>query len=154
MSNIKIYVASPYGFSEAGRVFLYGKIIPIIEKLDYVVLDPWKLSKNVIDSVNAKEISQEEANTIMGENNEKAIMKSTGLCAILDGVDVDSGVASEVGVAYGLGKPILGYRGDFRQTGENNAATVNLQVEYWIKKSGGHIIKSIDELAGALKSLF
>ncbi|MGH7889599.1 MAG: hypothetical protein ACRENF_03510, partial [Thermodesulfobacteriota bacterium] len=43
-SNIKIYVASPLGFSEAGNEFYYGKLIPIIEQLGYDVLDPWKLT--------------------------------------------------------------------------------------------------------------
>ena len=42
--DVKIYVASPLGFSEVGKYFLYDKIIPKIEELGYAVLDPWKLT--------------------------------------------------------------------------------------------------------------
>ena len=35
--------------------------------------------------------------------------------ALLDGSDVDSGVAYEVGYARGIGKPVLGVRTDYRQ---------------------------------------
>jgi len=34
--------------------------------------------------------------------------------ALLDGADVDSGVAFEIGYARGLGKPVLGVRTDYR----------------------------------------
>ena len=40
----KIYIASPLGFSEVGRDFMYARIIPAIEELGYSVLDPWKLT--------------------------------------------------------------------------------------------------------------
>ena len=38
--------------------------------------------------------------------------------ALLDGPDADSGVAYEVGLARGLGKPVLGVRTDYRQSQE------------------------------------
>ena len=65
---------------------------------------------------------------------------------ILDGVDVDSGTASEIGFAYGIGKRIFGFRTDSRKTGDNDGSTVNLQVQYWIEKSGGHIATDIAKL--------
>jgi len=46
--------------------------------------------------------------------------------AVVDGQEVDSGVASEVGFAYGLGKRIIGYRNDFRLAGENQGTKVKL----------------------------
>ena len=76
------------------------------------------------------------------------------MLAILDGTDVDSGTASEIGYAFALGKKILGYRGDFRLTGDNPGSTVNLQVEYFIRKSGGRIVRSVEELADALVGCF
>ena len=96
----------------------------------------------------------EKMNYTIGENNDKAINISTGLFAILDGVDVDSGTASEIGYGVGLGKPVLGYRGDFRLSSENEGSIVNMQVEYFIKKSGGKIITQIEELQKELKLLF
>ena len=82
------------------------------------------------------------------------IDSSDGILAVLDGTDVDSGTASEIGYAFALGKRILGYRGDFRLTGDNPGSTVNLQVEYFIRKSGGRIVRSVDELAALLSGMF
>ena len=42
------------------------------------------------------------------------------LIALLDGVSIDAGVASEVGIAYQAGTPILGLFTDSRQQGANN----------------------------------
>jgi nucleoside 2-deoxyribosyltransferase len=72
---------------------------------------------------------------------------------VLDGTDVDSGTAAEIGYAFAKGKPILGYRGDFRLAADNEGGVVNLQVEYFIRASGGDIITKLDGLAGALARL-
>jgi len=158
--DIKIYIASPLGFSEIGKKFLYGKIIPIIECAGYQVIDPWKLTPdNLIKSVLDLPLGEERKNKfveldkIIGKNNEQGIRKSTGLFAVLDGVDVDSGVASEIGFAAALEKPILGYRNDFRLASENEGAIVNIQVEYFIKNNG-RIITKIDDLGKELKLMF
>ncbi len=157
----KIYVASPLGFSEVGRDFMYSKIIPAIEELGYLVLDPWKLtSDDLVDAVLQLPYGQEkrdrwkELNKIIGKNNADAIQESSGLVAVLDGVDVDSGTASEIGYATALGKPTLGYRGDFRLSADNEGSTVNLQVEYFIGLYKGKIITQISDLKQELKSFF
>jgi nucleoside 2-deoxyribosyltransferase len=64
--------------------------------------------------------------------------------AILDGVDVDSGTASEIGYACARGKLIVGYRGDLRLSGDNLDSRVNIQVEYFIRDSGGEVFASVD----------
>ena len=99
-------------------------------------------------------------NVEIGENNRKAIDRSTGMVACLDGSDVDSGTASEVGYGYGKNKNnstvkyiILGYRSDFR-LGENEGTGLNLQVEYFIRASGGTIASSLGELKECAKNLF
>lgn len=110
---VKIYVASPLGFSEVGREFMHGKIIPAIEELGYSVLDPWKLTpKEIIQPVLELPYGEErrarwrELNNLIGGNNEGAIRISSGLVAVLDGVDVDSGTASEIGFGAALKKPL------------------------------------------------
>lgn len=66
--------------------------------------------------------------------------------ANLDGVDVDSGTASEIGYAAGRGIPIFGYRTDFRLAGDNIGSLVNLQVESFITGNGrGHITSDLEE---------
>lgn len=159
-SKLKIYVAGPLGFSEAGRKFHYESLIPAIKNAGYKVLNPWVLTpKKVIDKVvgmsygESKKKAWRKLNSVIGTNNEVAIRKSHGMVAVLDGPDVDSGTAAEIGFAYAFQKPILGYRGDFRLSADNEGGLVNLQVEYFIRRSGGTIITQINDLGKELKAI-
>lgn len=149
------------GFYESGREYYYNKIIPVFVENGFDVIDPWKLTdeSDVLRVVNMpfgeeKRLAWEKLSYIIGENNAQGLKQSDGVFAILDGVDVDSGTASEIGFANAIGIPILGYRNDFRFAGDNEGVTVNLQVEYFIKQSGGEIINSIDELPQMLNKVF
>jgi nucleoside 2-deoxyribosyltransferase len=70
--------------------------------------------------------------------------------ANLDGQDVDSGTAAEIGYAFAKGKPIIGYRGDLRLSSDNVGLTVNLQVEFFIRESGGEILFNASAIPAAL----
>jgi|SRR6516165_9305336 nucleoside 2-deoxyribosyltransferase len=48
--------------------------------------------------------------------------------ACMDGPDPDSGTAWECGYAYAKGKPIVGYRTDFRISGDTEGAPYNLML--------------------------
>ncbi len=157
----KIYIASPLGFSESGRLFLYEKISPIFYELGLTIIDPWKLTpENLIERVNNikdNEVRRSEwikLNRIIAENNRDGIEKSDGMLAVLDGTDVDSGTASEIGYAAALNKKICGYRSDFRKSGDNEGSVVNLQVEYFILNSGGLIVSNLSELKMELMRIF
>ena len=157
---MKIYIASPLGFSESGREYLYNILIPKIIQKDCEVIDPWKLTdEELIKNVESLELSIEkynkwtEVNVIIGKNNVLGIEKSDGLLAVLDGPDVDSGTASEIGYAAALGKKIVGFRSDFRLAGDNIGSIINLQVEYFIKMTGGKIYNSIEDSILELKAL-
>jgi nucleoside 2-deoxyribosyltransferase len=154
---MKIYVAGPLGFSEAGRAFYNESLLPQLTRLGHEVLDPWKLTDQAkIDAVlklpygAEKRDAWRRLNVEIGGNNASAIDRADAVFAILDGTDVDSGTASEIGYAFGNGKPILGYRGDFRLSADNEGSIVNLQVEFFIRKSGGDIIARLAELPDAL----
>ena len=157
----KIYIASPYGFSEAGRLFLYEKLIPVIKKAGFTCIDPWGLTPEnlIIDVINTEEPDKKKSewiklNRLIAENNCKAIKSSDCMLAVLDGTDVDSGTAAEIGYAAALNKKICGYRGDFRKSGDNEGSIINLQVEYFIINSGGHIVLNLAELEAELKLMF
>jgi nucleoside 2-deoxyribosyltransferase len=154
---MKIYLAGPLGFSEAGRDFHNRVLIPALTKLGHEILDPWTLSDPVkIQTVvarpygRAKRDAWRKLNAEIGANNRNAIDTSDAIFAVLDGVDVDSGTASEIGYGFAVGKPILGYRGDFRLSADNEGSTVNLQVEFFIRQSGGDIITRIDKIPEAI----
>ncbi len=154
---MKLYLASPLGFSEAGRAFHDGVLVPLLRGLGHEVLDPWRLTDTAkIEAVAAMPYGVEKRdawrrlNAEIGRNNKDAIDHADAVLAVLDGVDVDSGTAAEIGYACARGKPILGYRGDFRLAAENEGGRVNLQVEFFIRDSGGDIVPRIDDLAEAL----
>ena len=157
----EIYIASPFRFSEAGRDFMYRKLIPEIKKAGFEIIDPLKLTdQQYIQDIIALPLDAgkltrlKNMNRVMGSNNEKGIERCKGIFAVLDGTDVDSGVASEIGVGYGWNKPILGYRNDFRLASENLGSRVNLQVEYWIMHRGGEIISSVKEIVPMAQKVF
>ena len=85
-------------------------------------------------------------NKTIAARNEASIRECDSVVAVLDGQEIDSGVAAEVGFAYGIGKRILGYRSDLRQAGENVACRFNMQVQFFIENSGGIVVTSLSEL--------
>jgi nucleoside 2-deoxyribosyltransferase len=154
----RVYLASPLGFSEAGRHFLTAVLMPLVERLGYEVLDPWALTDpRRIEAVQrmpygpARREAWRTLNAEIGANNRAAIDRAQAVLAVLDGVDVDSGTAAEIGYAFARGKLIVGYRGDFRLSADNEGSRVNLQVEFFIRESGGTIVERYADLASALK---
>jgi nucleoside 2-deoxyribosyltransferase len=157
---MKIYLAGPLGFSEAGRFYQDTILLPELGRSGHEILNPWKLTdQHKIDTIlampygPARRDAWRNLNVEIGGNNRLAIDQSDVVFAILDGVDVDSGTAAEIGYAFAKGKPILGYRGDFRLSADNEGSIVNLQVEYFIRQSGGDIIADIAEALARLETL-
>ena len=137
-----------------------NELIPAILDMGYTVLDPWTLTEqHLLEHVASMPYGEErrqawrELNKTIGANNAAAIEQCHGVLAVLDGVDVDSGTAAEVGYATALRKPVLGYRGDFRLSADNEGSTVNLQVEYFIGLNGGRIVTLASDIAGALATV-
>jgi nucleoside 2-deoxyribosyltransferase len=149
---VKIYLASPLGFAESTRAFMDELAARLREHA--TVLNPWDKTElgGLYAPVPHLPTHEErltrwrEINTLIGAANAEDIRAADTTVAVLDGIDVDSGTASEIGYAYGLGKRIYGLRTDFRQSGENEGALVNLQVRYFIDHSGGTVVTTIDDL--------
>jgi nucleoside 2-deoxyribosyltransferase len=159
---MRIYLAGPLGFSEAGRAFHAGTVVREIARLGHVPLDPWAMDQTdpgldaEIKATTgmpygvAKRDAWRQLNMRIGAKNQAFIDGCDTVFAVLDGVDVDSGTAAEIGYAFARAKPILGYRGDFRLSADNEGSIVNLQLEYFIRASGGEIITAIADIAAAL----
>ena len=154
----RAYLASPLGFAASTRPYmeqLEAALRPLL-----VIENPWRLQtiqpeeREAVERVtdrSAHGAATHALNHRIAAANEAAIRRSDMLIAVLDGVDVDSGTASEIGFGYALGKQVWGLRTDFRATGENPGAVVNLQVQYFIEASGGTIATTADELVTALR---
>ncbi len=155
-----VYLASPLGFAESTRRFM-DQLKPLLAR--YVtVRNPWddptaahdlQRADAILDR-NARLAALGQVNAAIARRNEDAIRAADAVLAVLDGVDVDSGTAAEIGFAYALGKRVDGLRTDLRRTGENEAAVVNLQVRYFIDASGGTLVTSLATLETLLTSVY
>jgi nucleoside 2-deoxyribosyltransferase len=152
-----IYLASPLGFAESTRGFISYLMQQLSEVVD--VLNPWDDTSfapameaaHALTDMSQRKAAFHAANMGIGAKNESMIRQADMLVAVLDGIDVDSGTAGEMGFAYGLGKPVFGLRTDWRMTGDNEAAGVNLQLRYFIEESGGAYATSVDEILRLLR---
>ncbi|NLX62185.1 MAG: nucleoside 2-deoxyribosyltransferase [Tissierellia bacterium] len=94
------------------------------------------------------------------------LIESDFLIAVIDGVEIDSGVAAEIGAFYMTGKPIFALYTDIRQQGRDNKKKIealikdgtenqfmyrNLFVIGLIKLTEGNIYATVDELVGGVK---
>jgi nucleoside 2-deoxyribosyltransferase len=132
---VRVYLASALGFSEATRA--YNEILlAAIRGAGHEPLDPW--SNPPLDA------------QAIGTRNEDHIRAADAVLALLDGTDVDSGVAAEIGFAAALGTPVIGFRLDFRQAGDMPGAIVNLQVEHWLT---GPVHRTLGAALEALQAL-
>ena len=153
-----VYVASPLGFSEPGRDFLERVLHPRLTAEGWSVLDPWADPSGVVARTSAlpagparREALIRMSRTI-GERNRALLGEAAAVLAVLDGSDVDSGTAAEVGWAAAHHIPVVGWRSDFRLA-DHEAAPVNLQVEDFVLVSGGRLVRSLDEAITALEAL-
>lgn len=153
----RIYLASPLGFAASTRSYM----AELIEQLSAVVtvVNPWSDTSfdadferaHALADIKERKIAFHRINLGIGAKNERMIRSVDLLVAVLDGVDVDSGTAGEMGFAYGLGFPVYGLRTDWRMTGDNEAAGINLQLRYFIEQSGGSYHTTVDSLIEALR---
>lgn len=153
---MKIYFASPL-FSEMELMFNQHVVDRIRECYPNIeVYLPQE--QGDINDKNAYADSQ-----LIAQVDTRHLLQSDLLIAILDGQTIDAGVASEVGVAYQAGIPILGYFSDSRQQGATNPqklealqtigesqfAYVNLYTVGLIKLNG-EIVNTIEKLVESI----
>lgn len=159
MTRKRVYLASPLGFAESTRGFM-DTLVPLL-RTHVDVDNPWDDVRFIdelaeiasIDSVTEQQQRLGAVNRELGRSNTEHIDGADAVFAILDGVDVDSGTAAEIGYAFAKDKYVCGLRTDFRLAGDNEGAIVNLQVEYFIRSSGGSIVTTVDEFVDLAASI-
>ncbi len=132
-----VYLAAPL-FSEAECDF-NRKLRDELKTAGFIVFLPQEDSNNVKDMLDRQKI--------IFNKNLKGIENSDIIVAVIDGADIDSGTAWEIGFAFAKAKPVIGLRTDFRTLGIEG--TVNLMIEQSVV-----ICMSVPELLNHLKSRF
>lgn len=155
-----IYTASPGGFAES-TIRYHKDLVEILRDAGFRVLDPWELTpQSEVESILQMSLGDEkvqklvEMDRLITDRNIDAICESDMIFATLDGQEVDSGTAHEMGLGFALGLVICGLRSDFRQSGENLGCRVNMQVEASIHNSGGKFYTSLSEVSHDFTWLF
>ncbi len=88
-----------------------------------------------------------------------AVLESKLLIAVLDGLIIDPGVASEIGVAYAKGIPVIGLHTDPRHQGFDNQEKINALSEIaesqfpYVNLYTVGLIKLNGEIVGTVESL-
>ena len=150
----KLYLASPLGFSPGNLSYLF-RIKEALISQGFEVFDPWE-QKQFAGSIEAASRLHSHAERVeafrqiargIGSCNEAGIRWAEVILAVIDGAEVDSGTAAEVGFGCALGKRCYGLRTDQRDCGDFTGLPVNLQLLHFIESSGGTLFRSIAEIS-------
>jgi nucleoside 2-deoxyribosyltransferase len=147
MAGERVYVAGPLGFSDSGRAHQEVEVLGALRSAGFEPLDPWRHPAPP-GAPGSQELHA--ATRRYGAQNAEDIRSADAVLAILDGSDVDSGTAGEVGYACALGIPVVGLRTDLRRSGENDTVVVNLQVQWFVESSGGRVERTLEDAIAAL----
>lgn len=157
---MKIYLANSL-FSEADR--LYNK--HVATQLRTKVTGDIEIFLPQEAGINDK--STYADSIMIADLDTRELLQSDVMIAVIDGVEIDAGVASEIGVFYMTGKPIIALYTDIRQFGRNNSDKIkallddgvenqfmyrNLYTVGLIKKSG-KVVNSIEDLIKEVEEL-
>lgn len=111
---MKLYLAGPL-FTAAERAFNQE----LRERLESLGHECWLPQEIESRDLGAESIFCQDV---------EGIRWADWIVASMDGPDPDSGTCWEVGYGYGLGKPCLCYRTDFRSSGDCSGITYNLML--------------------------
>ncbi len=155
---MKVYLASPLGFAASTKPYM-DELEGALAGTGIEVINPWKSDfaaafqrANAVADYTERVAALGRVNTEVARKNEQFIRAADAVLAVLDGVDVDSGTASEMGFAFALGKRVHGLRTDTRLIGDNAGSVINLQVQYWIEASGGKLVRTLEAAVALFSS--
>src|SRR5579871_6006345 len=119
MPAAQVYVASPLGFVDATRPYRDAVNLEL-ERAGLEPLDPWadpggKVARAfaraaAVTGADARRRALARVDMRAGRSNHAMLERADAVLAILDGPDVDSGTASEIGFAAARGTPVVGLR--------------------------------------------
>ena len=155
---MKAYFASPL-FAE--MEVRYNEYVVGLIREAFPTLDMYVPQEQT--SINDKSLYADSK--LIAEMDTNALVASDVLIAVLDGAIIDVGVASEIGVAYHAGIPIVGLYTDSRQKGADNQQKLDALKEIGesqfsyvnlytvgLVKLNGTIVNSTAQLIEAIKT--
>lgn len=104
-----VYLANDLGFSTQMRENFLPKFVAAIHQAGCDVLEPFHRNNNMHKPDNEKWELECAKGDLADVRNADAVF------AIVNGMTIDDGVAVEIGIAIGMGKPVFLYRDDHRQ---------------------------------------
>ena len=142
----KIFLAGPL-FSAGERAICRLLLDVLRDELGYEVFWAWDTCDEEVSKrlqirpkagwqaeLRMRQRNLSKINVAIFESDKRLLDRSDIVIAVLDGADVDSGTAWEIGYAYAKGKPIIGIKSDFRFFAPGQS--VNLMIEESIKEHG------------------
>tara|TARA_Y100001968_G_C19316692_1_gene697092 strand:- start:203 stop:667 length:465 start_codon:yes stop_codon:yes gene_type:complete len=149
MSSKKLYLASPYGFSDHWKVKLLPEFTSKLESMGAIVWEPFARNSNVDFSIpgSAHKVAR---------SNFRDLSDSDGLFAIVNGSPPDEGVMVELGVAIALGKPTFLFRDDFRRCTDSDEYPLNLMIFTGIPYDSwdDYYYRSLEEIEYKSKAIY
>lgn len=136
------YVASPYGFAESTRGWYETVLLPLVRR-HVEVIDPWV--EVPIEHDEPRERWLELGARHLRNVSERADLVVAGL----DQEPADAGTLVELAWAASRGIPVIAYRNDLRQSGEEGLR-YNLMIGAALRACGGVEVASLEELDTAL----
>ena len=123
----KIYLASPYGFSEQQRRLLLPELVRALEDLGLEVWEPFARNNQV-------DFSQPGWAHQVGQADMRDVLEADAILAVANGCPPDEGVCVELGIAAGANKPTFIFRDDFRRVTDSEEYPLNLMLFVGIPK--------------------
>ena len=146
--QLRIYLASPYGFSPQWQRLLLPEFITALESLGLEVWEPFERNGQV-------DLAQPGWAHQVAQRDLQDVRDADGLFAIVNGTPPDEGVMVELGAAIALGKPIFLFRDDFRRCTDSEDYPLNLMLFSGLPAQGWQdfVYTSLEEIENPSKAL-
>ena len=146
--QLRIYLASPYGFSPQWQRLLLPEFITALESLGLEVWEPFERNGQV-------DLAQPGWAHQVAQRDLQDVRDADGLFAIVNGTPPDAGVMVELGAAIALGKATFLYRDDFRRCTDSEDYPLNLRLFSGLPAQGWQdfVYTSLEQIADPGKAI-
>ena len=146
--QLRIYLASPYGFSPQWQRLLLPEFITALESLGLEVWEPFERNGQV-------DLAQPGWAHQVAQRDLQDVRDADGLFAIVNGTPPDAGVMVELGAAIALGKATFLYRDDFRRCTDSEDYPLNLMLFSGLPAQGWQdfVYTSLEQIADPGKAI-